>query len=139
MCSSQTCRRRDDLWRRRGFSFIEIMVVVVIIGLLAGAVTIKVVAYMDTAKINRAKSDIAAICTAVDAFQLTHHRYPTNDEGIKALPVTNRTDPWGNGYEYNCPGRDTPYEVISYGADGREGGEGNNADICSWQLETKKE
>lgn len=120
---------------RPGFSFIEIMVVVVIIGLLAGAVAMKVTGYMDTAKVNRAKSDIAVIVNAVEARYLETSRYPANEEGLEQLPLKNRTDPWGNPYQYNSPGRnDEPFEVFTLGADRREGGEGINRDIYSWQL-----
>lgn len=125
-------------WRKHApaFSFIEVMVVVVIIGLLAGAVTLKVSNYMDTAKINRAKSDLATIVAAVEAYYLTNGRYPTNEEGLKYLSLKSRTDPWGSSYGYNSPGRNREaFEVICFGADGREGGEGTNADIYSWQLE----
>jgi general secretion pathway protein G len=130
---SSRSRRRGN----RGFSFIEIMVVVVIMGLLASAVTVKVIGYMDTAKVNRAKSDIATIVDAVEAFHLKNGRYPTNEEGLEKLPLKNRLDPWGNTYEYNCPGHTEPFEVVSFGADGREGGDGMDADICSWQLGDK--
>ncbi|MFO8014771.1 MAG: type II secretion system protein GspG [Phycisphaerae bacterium] len=120
---------------RPGFSFIEIMVVVVIIGLLAGAVAMKVTGYMDTAKVNRAKSDIAVIVNAIEARYLETSRYPANEEGLDELPLKNRTDPWGNPYQYNSPGRDDePFEVFSFGADAREGGEGIHRDIYSWQL-----
>lgn len=124
-------------WRRGGFSFIEIMVVVVIMGLLASAVTVKVIGYMDTAKVNRAKSDLATIVDAVEAYHLKNSRYPTNEEGLKNLPLKNRLDPWGNPYEYSSPGHDEPFEIVCYGADGRDGGEGQNADIYSWQLGDK--
>ncbi len=120
--------------RRGGFSFIEVMVVVVIIGLLAGAVTLKVADYMDTARVNRARSDMATIVDAIEAYYLKQGRYPTNEEGLGVLPVKTQTDPWGNRYEYNSPGREGPYEVVTYGADEREGGEGINADLYSWQL-----
>jgi general secretion pathway protein G len=111
------------------------MVVVVIIGLLAGAVALKVTGYMDTAKVNRAKSDIAVIVDAIEAHYLETSRYPTNDEGLENLPLKNRTDPWGNQYQYNSPGqKDEPFEVFSFGADGREGGDGISGDIFSWQL-----
>ena len=120
---------------RGGFSFIEIMVVVVIIGLLAGAVTIKVVGYMNTAKVNRAKSDIVTIVDAVEAYYLANSRYPTTQEGLDKLPLKNRIDPWGRPYEYNCPGPlPEPFEVLSFGSDGREGGDGQDADICSRDL-----
>ncbi|MEX2672290.1 MAG: type II secretion system protein GspG [Phycisphaeraceae bacterium] len=123
----------------RGFSLIEVMVVVVIIGMLAGAVALKVGDYMDAARTNRAKSDIAAIESAVEAYYLTHSRYPSNDEGLEKLPLKNRTDPWGRPYEYNRPGPDTPFEIISFGADGREGGEGIDGDVYSWELQEGSE
>ncbi len=123
--------------RRRGFSFIEVMVVVVIIGMLAGAVAFTVTDYMTAAKINRAKSDIATIVDAVDGYYLLHHRYPSNEEGLDAVKqLKTYTDPWGNPYQYNTnpPEGDEPYEVYTLGEDGLPGGEGVNADIYSWQL-----
>lgn len=120
--------------REGGFSFIEIMVVVVIMGLLAGAVTMKVVDHMNTAKTNRAKADIATIVDAVESYYLQNSRYPDNKEALAKLPLKGRVDPWGRPYEYNCPGKDAPFEVFTLGADGRPGGDGINADIYSWQL-----
>jgi len=115
------------------------MVVVVIIGLLAGAVAIKVSDYVDKAKINRARADIATIVTAIDAFNAEHSRFPTNDEGLSVLSLkhaSTMTDPWGRKYQYSQPGPESePYEVITYGADGRQGGEGVNADIASWNMQ----
>jgi general secretion pathway protein G len=125
--------------RVAGFSLIEIMVVVVIIGMLAGGVTIWAVGHLDNAKVNRARSDIATIVGEVEAYRLTNGRYPDNDEGLEKLPLKNRTDPWGNAYQYNCPGKSEPFDVFSLGADGRDGGDGMDADIYSWQLgETAK-
>ena len=125
------CRR----FAAGGFSLIEVMVVVVILGLLAGAVAIKVGGYMDTAKTNRAKSDIATIVDAIESQYLTTSKYPTNDEGLEGLPLKNTNDPWGRPYEYNSPGEgDEPYEVLSLGADGRPGGEGIDGDIYSYDL-----
>lgn len=118
----------------RGFSLIEVMVVVVIIGLLAGAVALKVGGYMDTARSNRAKSDIATIRDAIETYKLTNSQYPTNDEALDKLPLENHTDPWGRKYGYNSPGQKGPFEVFTLGADGREGGDGENADVYSWQL-----
>jgi len=121
--------------RSNGFSFIEIMVVVVIIGLLAGTVAIKVGHYVDKAKKNRARSDIATIVNAVESYYADNGRYPTNDEGLSVLPIKNTKDPWARVYQYNQPGRSEPYEVICYGADGREGGDKTDADITSANLQ----
>ncbi len=118
-----------------GLTLIEIMVVVVILGMLAGAVSLKVVDYIDDARVERAASDIATIVGAVEKHKLDHHRYPTSEEGLENLPLRNRTDPWGEPYMYNRPGPDgEPFEVFSYGEDGRPGGEGVDADIYSWEL-----
>jgi general secretion pathway protein G len=116
------------------------MVVVVIIGLLAGAVTIKVVDYLSTARVNRARNDIASIVNAVETYAATNKgRYPTTEEGLSGLPITNKTDPWGNDYDYVRPGIDgqgntVEFVVTSYGADGVEGGDDEDQDIYSWQL-----
>ena len=120
---------------RSGFSFIEVMIVVVIIGLLAGAVAIKVGDYVDKAKRNRARSDIATIVNAVESYYADRGQYPTNDEGLSVLPMKHTVDPWGRSYQYNQPGRNEPYEVICYGADGREGGVDADSDISSASLE----
>ena len=131
----------------RGFSLVEIMVVLVIIGLLAGLVTVNVRGYLIRAKQDAARSELATIINAVETFYTEHDRYPTNDEGLRILaepsprlpePLLDRepVDPWGRPYLYNQPGRDGPYEVLSMGADGREGGEAASADadLGSWNL-----
>jgi len=121
------------------------MIVIVIIGLLAGVVTVNVRSYIIKARQNAARQEIATIVHALDTFYATYSRYPTNDEGIEALtkpteklvepPLTKMpADPWGNAYQYNAPGSKGPYEVVCYGADGREGGEGADADISSDSL-----
>lgn len=132
---------------RRAFSLMEIMVVLVIIGLLAGLVTINVRGYLVRAKQNAARAEIATICEALEAFYSIYDRYPTNEEGLviltqksdrmsesllQSLPV----DPWQRPYHYNQPGRSGPYEVLTMGADGREGGDTGSmeADIGSWNL-----
>ncbi|MEO1535289.1 MAG: type II secretion system major pseudopilin GspG [Planctomycetota bacterium] len=119
---------------RRAFSLVEIMVVVVIIGLLAGTVAISVGGYVDRARTNRARSDISTLVTAVESFYATESRYPSNEEGLSVLPIESQTDPWGNPYQYNTPGRDGPYEIVSYGADAAPGGDGQNTDIISSEL-----
>ena len=126
--------------RGAGFSFIEVMVVVVIIGLLAGAVAMRVTGYVEKAKEARVKSDLSVIVTAIEAYQLTNSQYPGNEDGLDHLTsLKNKLDPWGRPYQYNSPGPGSePFEVMTFGADGREGGEGENADMYSWQLEQEK-
>ena len=133
----------------RGFTLLEIMVVVVIIGLLAAIVVPNFMGQVDTAAINRAKQDIRGIETALNLYRLDNFRYPTTDEGLQAL-VTNPgetvapnwkqqlrkvpVDPWNHPYHYVSPGQRGDFDVFSYGADDQEGGEGVNADIGSWTL-----
>lgn len=136
----------------RGFTLIEIMVVVVIIGLLAAIVTPKIIGNIDTAAINRAKQEIRIIETALNLYRLDNFKYPTTEEGIEALvrnPGENSApnwkpggylasvpvDPWNNPYQYAYPGqRGREFDVYSLGADGQEGGDDVNADIGNWQL-----
>ena len=128
-----------------GFTLLEIMIVIVIIGLLAGVVTINVRSYLTKAKQNTAKQEIATLVFALDSFYATYDRYPSNEEGLAILtrptsklpePLLSGEpiDPWNRPYQYNYPGSNGPFEVICYGADGREGGEGVDADISSNNL-----
>ncbi len=134
----------------RGFTLIEIMVVVVIIGLLAAIVAPNLMGNVDTAQINRARQDIRNIETALNLYRLDNFRYPTTVEGLEAL-VTNPgesvapnwkqylsrvpRDPWNNPYQYQNPGQRGEFDVFSFGADGQLGGEGINADIGNWALD----
>ena len=132
----------------RGFTLIEIMVVVVIIGLLAAIVMPNVIGNIDTASINRARQDIRAISSALDLYRLDNFTYPTTDEGLSVLTGQGGvgetagkrylnsvpSDPWNNPYQYQQPGRNGEFDVFTLGADGQEGGEGINADIGSWDL-----
>ena len=128
--------------RRAAFTLIEVMIVVVIIGLLAGIVTYSTVGYLEKAKDKKARADIAHYVGAIDAFYLEHGRFPTNQEGLKVLAPkfikVVQNDPWGNAYLYISPGKKGPYEVMSYGADGREGGTGAGTDITSSDVEAPK-
>src|SRR5258705_8013671 len=128
--------------RRRAFSLIEIMIVVVIIGLMAGVVTLATTGYLERAKKERARSDIATYSTALDSYYLQKGKFPDTQDGLKALVPEFvkgiQNDPWGHPYQYLKPGRNTPYEIISYGADGREGGTGGDADISSSELQSPK-
>ena len=133
--------------RRRGFTLVELMVVIVLIGLLAGAVTVATRNYLIAGKQAVAKLEISNICQAVDTFYAAYDHYPSNDEGLPILTRPSEKfvegllsklprDPWGHSYEYIQPGRNCAYEVICYGADGREGGEGADRDLCSRDLDT---
>lgn len=131
--------------RRTAFSLVEIMIVIVIIGLLAGVVTINVRSYLNRAKQNTARQEIATIAHALETFYSKTGSYPTHDQGIAILCRPSETfpepflkgepkDPWGRGYQYNCAGPSGPFEVICFGADGRPGGTGADADISSEKL-----
>lgn len=127
---------------RWAFTLVELMVVIVIIGLLAGVVTISVRSYLIRSRQNVAKLEIAKICQALDTYYSHYDKYPTNEKGIGALTEKSTAfpdgllnklpiDPWGHSYEYQYPGRKGVYEVVSYGSDHREGGTGADTDISS--------
>ena len=120
-----------------GFSLVELMVVIVILGLLATIVIINVMPAADRAAVTKARADIATLEQAIELYRLDHLRYPTSDEGLQSL-IAGRyvrrlpEDPWGNAYSYSAPGPDgAPFQVASWGADGREGGSGQDEDITS--------
>ena len=127
---------------RRAFSLIEVMIVVVIIGLMAGIITYATTGYLEKAKEKKARADLAHLSGGLDAFYLDKGRYPTNQEGLKVLvpqfikALSN--DPWGRPYLYVQPGKHGAFDVVSYGADGREGGSGADADITSADVEPAK-
>jgi len=134
--------RKQPRTVRRAFSLLELMVVLVILGMMAGIVVFKTQSHLVLSKQNAARVEISKIREALDTFYAVYDRYPTNEEGLAILAKPSEKftqgllnkmprDPWGNAYQYNNPGRNGPYEVICYGADGREGGEGANMDISS--------
>jgi len=124
-----------------GFTLLELLVVIVIIGLLAGYVAPRYFSQVGKSEIQVARAQIDALEKAVDQYRLDNRRYPTNEEGLaavqpylkKALP----NDPWGRPYLYRTPGEKTDYEVVSYGRDGKPGGSGEDADIGVAQVITK--
>ena len=141
---------------KRGFTLIEIMVVVIILGLLAGIVLPKILGREEEAKVSAAKVQIKAFESALDGYKLDNGFYPTTDQGLSALikkpevgripdkwkeggylkPARIPKDPWGKDYLYFSPGNEgREYEIVSYGPDGEQGGEGKNADIESWKIE----
>src|SRR5215510_4421400 len=130
-----------------GYTLIEMLVVITIISLLLGLVGPRVLSYLGDSKVKTAKMQIESFSSALDLFYLDTGRYPTSSEGLDALtqrpsnvPVWNGpylktrvpNDPWGNAYQYRSSGERTPpYEIVSFGADGREGGTGTAADISN--------
>jgi general secretion pathway protein G len=137
---------------QRGFTLIEIMVVVVIMGILAALVVPKLMGRADDARITAARQDIASMMQALKLYKLDNQRYPTTEQGLQALvqkptsgPATNGwksggyieklpKDPWGGQYQYMSPGVKGEVDLFSFGADGQPGGAGNDADIGSWDL-----
>ena len=122
----------------KGFTLVELMVVIVIIGLLATVVIINVLPATDKAAVTKAKADVATLEQGVEMYRLNKLHYPNGEEGLKAVSAEGYVkrlpkDPWGNPYVYAAPGRNgRAFDIYSYGADGREGGEGQDADIGNW-------
>lgn len=132
-----------------GFTLLELLVVLAILALLAGLVAPRVMGYFATAKRGTAEIQIRRLSTVLEYYRLDTGRYPTTAEGLKALverpPGAGRwngpylegglpLDPWGHPYVYRAPAEGAPYEILSLGADGRPGGEGEDADISSLRL-----
>jgi general secretion pathway protein G len=138
--------------RRAGFTLLEVMVVVVILGILAALVVPQIIGRPDEARVIAARQDIASLMQALKLYRLDNQRYPTTEQGLQALTAKPATtpvppnwktggyverlprDPWGNPYQYLNPGLHGEIDVFSLGADGAPGGEGNNADIGSWNV-----
>lgn len=138
--------------RQQGFTLLEVMVVLVIIGLLVAIVAPNVLDNQDKAMVQKARADISSLEQALEMYRLDNFTYPSSEQGLNALvtkpsiapePRNYRdngyirrlpTDPWGNAYQYRFPGEKGRVDVFSFGADGRIGGEGLNADIGNWDL-----
>jgi general secretion pathway protein G len=136
--------------RQRGFTLVEVMVVVAILGILAALIVPKIIGRSDDARIVAARQDVATLVAALKLYRLDNQRYPTTDQGLKALvekPTTDPIpsnwkaggyldrlpkDPWGHAYQFLQPGVKSELDIYSLGADGQPGGTGNDADIGSW-------
>lgn len=123
---------------QRGFTLIEIMVVIVIIGILSALVAPQVIEKVDEARVTAATSDIKALEGTLQMYKLKHFKYPETGEGLQALVSSKDLsevpiDPWKNPYQYLNPGQHKDVDIYSFGADGQPGGEGVDADIGNWR------
>lgn len=150
MGADATRSMRGAIRHQGGFSLIEIMVVVVIMGVLAALIVPNLMDRPDQARATAARQDVGAIMQALKLYRLDNGQYPSSEQGLRALvekPTAGRVpqnwrqylerlpnDPWGNPYHYLNPGTNGEIDVFSLGADGEPDGEGTNADIGSWQL-----
>ncbi|MBE9570280.1 MAG: type II secretion system major pseudopilin GspG [Proteobacteria bacterium] len=139
----------------RGFTLIELMVVIVILGILAGLIIPRIMSRPEEARQAKARMQIESLETALKLYKLDNGSYPSTEQGLQTLveaPTVGNLprkwreggylekgkvpkDPWGNDYVYLSPGTSGDYDIISYGADGEQGGEGKNKDINSWEIE----
>ncbi|MFQ5469881.1 MAG: type II secretion system major pseudopilin GspG [Gammaproteobacteria bacterium] len=135
-------RKKNVVWwerrRTRGFTLIEVLVVVVILGILAAIVVPNIMDKPGEAKITKAKADIRAIESALNMYRLDKHDYPGTDEGLEALvpdylPRAPK-DPWDQPYQYLYPGTQAAIDVFTLGRDGAQGGDGEDADVGNWNL-----
>ena len=140
--------KRNKITNERGFSLMELLIVMVILGLLAALVGPTFWRHESRAKLQSAKSQISLFETAIDTYRLEVGKFPTTDQGLQALrarpqgvekwggpylPKNIPPDPWENAYDYKSPGEHGDYDIISYGADGQSGGEGEDQDVVNWK------
>jgi len=148
MSQSKINKPRKNRRNERGFTLVEVLVVITIIALMMGLVGPRVLNYLSESKTKAAKIQIESLSASLDLFFIDAGRYPTSSEGLTALTVRPGSaigwngpylrgnsvpnDPWGRPYVYRSPGEHGPFDIISYGADGQEGGSGAGVDITSW-------
>lgn len=131
---------------RSGFTLMELLVVVAILGILATLVTVNVVGYLSRAKIEQAKTQLLQLAQGVKTFRIERGRYPSNEEGLRVLAEATALhpdgilsplprDPWMREYGYICPGRSRSFEIFTLGGDGVAGGDGEDADLYHFELE----
>jgi len=139
--------QKKRIYSPKGFTLIELLVVMLILGLLVGLVGMDVFKHVGASKQKAARAQIEMFGSALDSFRLSVGRYPTTSEGLDFLRKNPRLyfwdrpylrkdvplGPWGRPYVYTCPGQHGDYDLVSLGADGQEGGEGENADVVSWK------
>lgn len=135
--------KKINYCNQNGFTLIEMLIVIIIVGLLASLVGPKLFSKVDKAKIKTAKAQIELLCTAIDTYRLDMGKFPSSLEELRRsddpkwegpyLPKKIPLDSWNNPYVYKYPGEHGPYDIISYGADGKVGGTGNDKDIVSWE------
>jgi general secretion pathway protein G len=141
------------IFNRSGFTLIEIMVVIIILGILVGLIVPRLMEKPEKARMVKAQMQIESISAALKEYKLDNGDYPTTEQGLESLvekPSIGKIpkkypdkgylpkipkDPWGNDYVYISPGEHGDFDLISYGADGEEGGEGKDADVQSWEIE----
>jgi len=139
----------------KGFTLLEIMIVVVIIGILASFIVPRLVDRPDQARLIKVKHDLLTLESALELYKLDNARYPTNQQGLQALvkkPITSpvpanwkkggyikklKKDPWGNNYQYRYPGKHSDFDIYSYGADGKPGGAEIERDVGNWNIENE--
>jgi general secretion pathway protein G len=128
---------KKNIKKQKGFTLIEIMIVVVIIGILASIIMPKIMDKPGQARLQKAKHDIQTISSSLNLYKLDKFNYPSTDEGLDALIGTyldrKPMDPWGREYYYLSPGQKGAFDLYSYGADGRAGGNDENTDVNNWE------
>ena len=140
-------RRHAELKGQQAFTMIELIIIMIILGLLASLVAPKLIQKVGSSMVKTARTQISMLETGLDAYRLDLGRYPSSEQGLRALVEKNESpswegpylrkevplDPWGRDYQYRSPGEHGPFDLFSLGADGALGGEGEDADVVNWE------